>query len=284
MQTVFLPEASTSQQSTRMLATLAFLMLLMVYPAQSAAQSLKVGGAGSGLGIMRVLGAAYSERHPDVSLVVSPSMGSNGGIKAVQAGALDISISSRPLAAEEMQALDGLLVAKTPFILATQKSSPYQTISTQQLLDFYTGAATAWPNGQPVRLILRPAKESDNVALKQFSPAMENALNAALARTGLLVAFTDQDTADALEKQAGSLGPSTLALVLSEQRSIKPLAFNGVTPSVEALKDGSYPYHKPLYVVTRSAPSPLVKEFIDFMQSPAGNQILTRNGLLPVTP
>lgn len=278
-----LSRASISSYFTRLITLLA-LLLLQAYPALSAANSIKVGGSGSGLGVMKILGAAFAKQHPDFTLVVTPSMGSSGGIKAVQAGALDISLSSRPLTADEASSLNGRLVAKTPFILGTHKGSPYQNISTQQLLDFYTGAVTIWPNGQPVRLILRPSKESDNIALQQFSPAMESAVTAALTRTGLLVAFSDQDTADALERQAGSLGPSTLALVLSEKRAIKPLAFNGVTPSVKTLKDGSYPYYKPIYLVTKSAPSPLIKTFVDFILSPAGSQILTHDGLLPVTP
>lgn len=279
-----LSRASIPTYLTRLITLLALLLLQAAFPSLSAAHSIKVGGSGSGLGLLQVLGAAFAKQHPDFTIAVTPSMGSSGGIKALQAGALDISVSSRPLAANEASSLNGRLVAKTPFILGTQRNSPYQNISTQQLVDFYTGTVTAWPNGQTVRLILRPAKESDNVALKQFAPAMENAVAAALERTGLLVAFSDQDTADALEKQAGSLGPSTLALVLSEKRAIKPLAYNGVTPSVKALKDGSYPYYKPIYLVTKSAPSPLIKEFVDFILSPAGSQILTRNGLLPVTP
>lgn len=279
-----LSRASIPTYFTKLMPLLALLLLQAAFPSLSAATSIKVGGSGSGLGPLQVLGAAFAKRHPDFTVAVTPSMGSSGGIKALQAGALDISISSRPLAADEASSLNGYLVAKTPFILGTHKGSPYQNISTRQLLDFYSGAVTIWPNGQPVRLILRPAKESDNVALQQFSPGMENAVSVALARTGLLVAFSDQDAADALEKQAGSLGPSTLALVLSEKRAIKPLAYNGVTPSVKALKDGSYPYYKPIYLVTKSAPSPLIKEFVDFILSPAGSQILTRNGLLPVTP
>lgn len=275
---------SISTCFTRLISLLVVLLLQAAFISLSAANSIQVGGSGCGLGPLKVLGKAFAKQHPNFTVAVTPSMGSSGGIKALQAGALDISISSRPLTADETITLNGRLVATTPFILGTHKSSPYKNISTQQLLDFYTGAVTAWPNGQPVRLILRPAKESDNVALQQFSPAMENAVSVALARTGLLVAFSDQDTADALEKQAGSLGPSTLALVLSEKRAIKPLAYNGVAPSVKALKDGSYPYYKPLYLVTKSAPSPLIKEFVDFILSPAGNQILVRNGLLPATP
>lgn len=62
---------------------------------------LKIGGAGSALGSMRLLADSFEKSHPGVKVQVLPSVGSPGGIKAVLDGVIGIGISGRPLAEEE---------------------------------------------------------------------------------------------------------------------------------------------------------------------------------------
>lgn len=253
------------------------------FATQAASHEIKVGGTGAGLGLMRVLGDAFRKQHPDAVIKVMPSMGSGGGIRAVQAGVLNLSISSRPLEAAEADVLNVDLLGKTPFILCTHSKNPDNTISTRQLLDFYSGHALQWRNGEPLRLVLRPAKEIDNELLGNFSPDMPAALNSALERKGMIVAFTDQDTADVIERQPGTLGASTLSLLLAEKRAMKVLAYNGVIPSLQTLGNGSYPYHKQLLLITPKQPDEVTRKFVAFIRSVQGRKIISDNGVLTAT-
>lgn len=271
-------------RSSRFNLVMSVFILQLSFSTQAAAYEIKVGGTGAGLGIMQLLGEAFTKVQKDAVVKVMPSMGSSGGIKAVQAGAIDIGISSRSLDATEASKLSEYLIGKTPFVLITHSRNTYKDISTRQLVDFYKGNALSWPDGQLLRLVLRPLKEIDNDLLTKFSPEMGSAVAAALERKGMIVAFTDQDAADTVEKQPGSLGASTLVLVLSEKREIKPLAYNGVMPSLKTLKDGSYPYYKQLNLVTLAKPNSETGKFIAFIKSTAGQNIIANNGLLAVAP
>ena len=51
-----------------------------------------------------ILGAAFAEANPGVTVTILPSLGSGGGIKAVLAGAIDIGLSARPSKATERDA------------------------------------------------------------------------------------------------------------------------------------------------------------------------------------
>ena len=82
----------------------------------------------------------------------------------------------------------------------------------------------------------------------------------------------------ALEKHAGSLGPSTLALIFSENRKLKALQLNGIDPSPSNLAAGIYPYYKSLYIVTHSKTPGAARKFIAFAQSETARKILTRTG------
>ncbi|PWC53943.1 substrate-binding domain-containing protein [Azospirillum sp. TSO22-1] len=90
----------------------AALLLAAVFggPAAVRAESLTMGGSGWPLGIMRELAAAYSRRHPDVSITISASVGSAGGIRAVLGGTFDPAFV-RPAEGREIMLRHGVLPA-----------------------------------------------------------------------------------------------------------------------------------------------------------------------------
>jgi phosphate transport system substrate-binding protein len=208
-----------------------------------------------------------------------PSLGSAGGVKAVMAGAIDLAAISRPLKeAERAQGAVATDYARTPFVFATAAATKVSAITQRELLSIYAGDTKTWPNGKPLRLLLRPADDSDTDLAKSLSPAMKQAVPAALARAGLVIELTDQTNAYSLETIPGALGTSTLAQIMSEKRALQPLALDGVVPSVHTLDDGSYRYFKTFSFVSTAKASPLVQQFMAFVQSPAGRQILEKNG------
>lgn len=257
------------------------LLGLSFSPLAAVADTLKVGGTGSALGTMKILANAYRAGHPDTQVLVVPALGSSGSIKAVAAGVLDIGLSGRPLKpAEREQNLAEQEAARTPLVLASMRSHAGFTLS--DIARIYDGTLQTWPDGSPLRQILRPESDSETALLRALSPEISRAMTIAHARPGMHIAITDQDSADAIEKIPGGLGTSTLALILSEQRTIKALPLNGVAPSVAALKRGSYPLFKPLYLVTTQNPSGPARAFIAFIQSRQGARILSDNGYLPL--
>jgi phosphate transport system substrate-binding protein len=94
----------------------------------------------------------------------------------------------------------------------------------------------------------------------------------------MIVATTDHDAADVIETVPGAFGGTTLSLVVSEKRALRVLALDGVVPSVRNMANRSYPYSKTFFMVTGKNPPAAVRRFIDFVRSPAGAAILTRNG------
>ncbi|HVK53464.1 MAG TPA: substrate-binding domain-containing protein, partial [Burkholderiales bacterium] len=100
-------------------------MALIWLPAgASMAETFKFGGTGSGLGAIRILADAYGKTHPQFSLTIVPSLGSSGGLKALDAGVIHIAVISRSLKAEETaKGMTAVEYGKTPFVLATTKQN-----------------------------------------------------------------------------------------------------------------------------------------------------------------
>lgn len=244
------------------------------------AETITISGTGAGLGTMKLLAQTFQMQHPDITVQVFPNTGSTGGIRAALAGAINIGISARALKPDEREhGAVAVAYAKTPFVIATSLANSVSGVTLKDLQTLYSGTTAKWPDGQRVRLIMRPANDSDTDLLKGMSPELDAVVTKALAIPGLATAITDQDSANAIEKIPGAIGTSTLALILSEHRALKALAINGVIPSIQTLKDGSYPYQKTLYFVTTANVSKAAQEFITFVHSARG--ALIDNGQLP---
>lgn len=244
------------------------------------ADTLRMGGSGTNLGAARLLAEAFLKSRPNDKAIILPSLGSSGGVKAVLAGAIDIALISRPLEnAERGKGAVAIEYGRTPFVFATGKKSRSSALTVRRLAEIYSGKVTEWPDGSRIRLVLRPMGDSDTALQKSISPEMREAVEKALSRAGMNVAVTDLDSATAIERLPGALGTSTLGLILSGDRDLKPLSLDGVMPSVQAIADGIYPYYKRLFMITGpKKPPTLARQFIAFVRSAIGSEILTRTG------
>lgn len=256
------------------------LLIAAFAPLAAADTTIRVGGTGSGLGTMQRLAEAYARKEPSSRMVIVPNLGSSGGVKALLAGVVDLAVISRAPKAEE---LAGGLIAyeygRTPFVFVTHSKSDASSISLRAAAEYFSGRAAQWPDGVPVRLVLRPASDGDTALQAAFSPAMAEAIKLAHARPGMVIANTDQDAADEAARLPGSLANAALALLLSEERRLRILALDGVSPSVNALADGTYPHHKRLFLLwRRDGQSTTAQRFVDFVRSDEGRQLLGKLG------
>lgn len=261
---------------------LAALMAGVGIPSTASAETvLKTGGSGFGLGVMEILAEAYKKSHPGVRIIIVPSLGSSGGIKALLNGSLDFAVSGRPLKEDEKsRGGNAMELARTPFVFIVNGKVNKHDITTRELENIYSGRMAAWPGGALLRLVLRPKTESDTAIIKGISPAMEQALESAQAREGMIMAITDQDSASAVDRVAGALGGGALTQVLTEKRPVRILSLNGVRPSIKGIRDGSYPLAKTLYLVTSQKTPEAARQFIAFIGSKTGREILSKYGNL----
>ena len=248
--------------------------------AQVQAGTVVLGGSGSTLAMMQLLGTAYAKVDPGFQLRVLPSLGSSGAVKGLVTGAIDVGSIARELKPEELaKGLQGEVLAHSPVVLATSRASE-RNITTQQLEKIYVGQQTRWSDNSAIRLVLRPASEADTVLISGLSADMKKAVEAALSKDGMLVATTDQDAATALEKQPGSLGTSTLALIRAEKRALTVLSLDGIAAETNGRVNDRYPLKKPLVLAIRSDARAEVVGFVRFVKSEQARALLATNGYL----
>jgi len=264
---------------------LAFFVICAAINSRAAALhagELTVGGTGAALGTMRLLLDAYTKSHPKMSVKVPPSLGSSGGIKAVLAGAIILAVSSRPPRKKERAAgAIATMYATTAIVPVVGPGNPLTGITSSELLALYQGKPMYWADGTNVRLVLRRKGEIDVKILKQHIPEIGMALDRLRVNPAIPVVFSDQENAAAIERMSGGFGFVALSLLRSEKRRLKAIALDGVAADPKTIADGSYPLRKPFYFVVKGKPGPQVRDFIAFVRSPRGADLLRRTGHAP---
>ena len=207
------------------------------------AEIVRVGGTGTATALMQSLGAAYAEGRDERILVV-PSIGTNGAIRAVTDGKLDLAVSARPLTPEEQAAgLVTLAAMKTPFGFVSSRKNP-PGLRKGDIEALFNLESATWPDGFPLRLVLRPRSETDTALAGAFFPGMRAAIEHARARSDVPIAATDQDNADLAERLEGSLTGATVTQIRMETRPLSFVDIDGVTPTLENLGDRRLPLCK----------------------------------------
>lgn len=62
--------------------------------------------------------------------------------------------------------------------------------------------------------------------------------------------------------------------------TVKALKINGVEPTTETIKDGSYTLSRPFNIATKGNPSDISQDFIDYILSAEGQKVIEDNGYI----
>lgn len=262
----------------RFLQTFCAVLAIVAGAEGARAETLRIGGTGAAIEMLKLLGQGYVEEHPGTNVIVTPSLGSGGGIRAAGDGAIDIAVSGRPLTEKEKAGLTEIAVAKTPFVIVTSTKKPGD-LKRDEVAAVYRGDKTTWADGTPIRFLLRPESEIDNDALASYFAAGP-AIEAARKRQDVPVVGNDQDNAEMAERVPGSFTAMTYTQLTLEERRLRAVTIEGVAPSVAAYTSGTYPYARVIYLAVSKNPSPVVASFLDYVNSSRADAVFSQAGIV----
>lgn len=255
-------------------------LLLVVVSSGVAAETVMLGGVGSLTPVVKLLGEEYAKKNAGIEvIVIDPPMGSNGSLRALAAGKIDVVLSGRmPKAGETGQAMAWL---QTPLVFATN-GGKIKDITRADIVDIYGGRKMAWDDKKPIRLVMRGEQESETRALRSLSSEVDAAVMAALKRGDLPIAGNDLEALVTLAKISGSFGTSSLGLIKASGAKLTVLSLDGLQPSAKAIEDGSYRLVRQYYLVKGANPSPAAAAFVAWLNSPAAMAIVRKLDYLPL--
>ena len=226
--------------------------------------------------VIGALGEAF-QNDTGINFTYNPT-GSGSGIKAVQEGRCDIGLSSRELKAEEKEAgLSGTVLAYDGIAIIVNPENPVADLSVETVAKIYTGEITNWSEigGSDAEIVLI-GREAGSGTRDGFE-SITDTKDACKYRQELT------STGDVITTVAQNPGAIGYASVASVKDTVKSVTVNGIAPSEETIKDGSYVVQRPFVLVTKSD-SPLSDaafKFFTYITSADACDIISAAGVVP---
>ena len=228
--------------------------------------------------VIGILGESFMQLHPDVTFTYNPT-GSGSGITAVQEGRCDIGLSSRALKDEEAASgLKGETVALDGIAIIVNNENPVADLSLEQIAQIYTGEITNWSevggNDEEIVLIGREAGSGTRDGFESITGTEDLCqYRQELTSTGDVITTVSQNPA--------AIGYASLASVSDDT---KTLTVDGVEPTEDTVRDGSYKIQRPFVLVTKDgeALSAQAQAFYDYAMSSDVADLIAQAGAVAI--
>lgn len=227
---------------------------------------------------MEGIAEKYKEVTPEVVVEVQ-GVGSSAGVKAVADGTADIGMVSRELKDNEQNedfvittmAYDGIAIVVNP-------ANGVTDLTAAQVKDIFEGTVTNWSQvggaDQPIIVVSREDGSGTRSAFEELlklEKEIEGKKVSSMSQAALIAEGNGTMKATVASKE-GAVGFVSLGFI---DDTVKGVSIDGVQPTVESVKDGSYSISRPLLLVTHKDANSQVTTFVDYILSDAGQEIVS---------
>ncbi len=224
----------------------------------------------------------YEEANPGVRVEVQTG-GSSRGIADATNGVADLGMVSRVLKDEEKETLTAHLLAADGVCVVLHKDNPVSQLDKQQLIDIYTKKITNWKEvGGNDATIVVANKAEGRSTLEIFVHYL--GLDNADVKADVVVG-ENLHVINSVVSNPNTVGYVSIGTATAEEKAgtpIKLVVTDGVVPTMDAVRDGSFPITRPLNLVTDAETSPAATAFLDYLKSAEINDIIEKHFFVPV--
>jgi len=228
--------------------------------------------------------AEFKNAHPATTFQTE-FKGTGYGVAALIGGLSDIAAASRTFTVNEQELARARNVQCNDYVIGfysiaivVNAGNSIGNLTRDQVRDIFTGVIQNWKEvggpDTPIHLYIRDPISGTHLGFREL--AMENKPYGADMKP-----FTSYEAiVEAVGNDASGIGYSSLELLTKP--SVKAVSIGGIAPTAAAVNQGQYPYARVLHLFTDKAKEPsTAHDFIQFVQSSAGQQVLNQMGFVP---
>jgi len=261
--------------------------------------TVTIKGSSTVLPIAETCAEEYMAANPDIQITVSGG-GSSVGIKSVANGEVDIGDASRNAKLSDVEDIEGVefsdlidnVVAYDGIAVVVSKNvydNGVTALTMDQVYKIYAGEISNWNelNGPDLEIFVND-RASTSGTRATFVELIESDADGSLEDFEddggtLAVDNVNQENANVVSQIAGNQNAiGYVGLGYVDDETCPAVSIDGTVPSMETVKDGSYPISRSLHMYTLGEPTGLVKDFIDYVQSESGQEIVEEEGFISI--
>ncbi|MHA1185372.1 MAG: phosphate ABC transporter substrate-binding protein [Candidatus Heimdallarchaeota archaeon] len=233
----------------------------------------------------------FMDSHPGVTVTTS-GVGTGAGITAITDGVAHIGMASRPVKAIENETanyqLKAFEIAKDGLAIIVHADANPLDLTVDEARAIFNGTVSDWFDPivtaagltGTIQLVVREEGSGTRDTFNELVMGDDVQLEPGSSYgTGALPKSSNQLIKDAVAANTNYIGYVGLGYIDEE---VDAVAIDGVIPTLETVQDDSYEIQRGLYLVTLGEPEGLAKEFINWMFSPTGQDVVIETGFINV--
>lgn len=260
-------------------------------------QAIQNKGSDTLVNIALAWAEAYQGVAPNVIVAVTGG-GSGTGIASLINGTVDIANASRAMKDSEIEearanGFDPIehVVAIDALAVIVHPDNPVSELTIEQLADMYTGRITNWQEvgglDQPIVLLSRETNSGTHVYFLEEVVRQGSSENTDIFAPQTLLMPSSVGITSELRRNPGAIGYDGLGYVDPEHEKIIAIARTVeepfVMPTVATASSGEYPLSRSLFMYTAGEPEGLIADYLAWILSPVGQEIVMQLGFVPLT-
>jgi phosphate transport system substrate-binding protein len=168
-------------------------------------------------------------------------------------------------------------------------TNPVQGLTIAQLSDIFAGKITTWRQvggeDRPIVLLSRESNSGTHVYFLEEVIRRGDADDRTLFSPDTLLMPSSEGISAEVRRNPNAIGYDGLGYVTPDQKVLGVARAGGdpyVLPTVETVKDESYPIARGLYIYTAGEPGGAVREYLDWILGAEGQAIVLALGFVPL--
>jgi phosphate transport system substrate-binding protein len=244
-----------------------------------------MGGSSSGMILLKPIIQAFEEKYPYYKINLLPGTETKDALRGVGNGLIDFGSLARSMKDSEKQDFPNvkeIFFVKDAMVIGVNPSVNITSLTIEQIKKIYAGEIKDWSevgaNQGEIVVLNREESDSSKILLREkiIGPDLVVTSNSILLHSA-------GSLNKALEETKGSIGPSSLGAITSENLTIKIIALDGVMPTYETISQGTYPLVRSYgLAILDDGQDGIKRDFIDFIFSEQARQIFIDFGLVPI--
>ncbi len=153
---------------------------------------------------------------------------------------------------------------------------PVSDLTVEQVRDIFSGKITNWKDfGGDDQNIIVVSREEGSGTRAAFEEMV-------MGEDALIAASAILQASNGAIRTTVSTTPYSIAYLSFGylDDTVKSISIDGVAPTEPNAADGSYPIVRPLNMLTNGEPAGMVKAFLDFILSEAGQKLVVEDGYI----
>ncbi|MGH3913173.1 MAG: phosphate ABC transporter substrate-binding protein [Pseudonocardiaceae bacterium] len=274
------------------LVALVVLPMACSSPARAPDETLRISGSTTVNPVAADAAMVLRERTGQ-AITVDTQGGSAGGLAQLCSGEIDIAMSSKPIADSDREQFPGcdhqpVNIGEDAVGIVVRREvydAGVRSLNREQARGIFEARITNWRElGGPDIDIFVYDKEpgrGTREMLDRFLYGPDGKAPPPPDSDRFAIVGGNEETRAKLLSTPGSVGPLSTSFV-TDHPDLAVVALEDIAATPETVASGAYPMARPLYLVTDGPPTARAREFIDYVLSPQGQQLLTRHGYLTV--